>query len=221
VVVDPAAAAGCVLPVVSRCDWYFAHSRAPQTSGSRPFAPIREPHQRAFTLIELILVMSLLLIVTAVSAPQLATFFRGRTLDAEARRFLSLTRYGQSRAVSEGVPMVLWVDAKQGAYGLEMQPVTGVTDDKAVAYLLDEKLEIEAELPGLAQTEQARAQMEMVGRNFANVPGIVFTPEGFVSQTSPEAVQLREGGQDNGEIVWVALGRNRLNYEIQTVKQRH
>ncbi len=63
----------------------------------------------AFTLIELILVMAMLAIVISVALPSLKGFFRGRNLDSEARRFLSLTRYGQSRAVSEGVPMVLWI----------------------------------------------------------------------------------------------------------------
>src|SRR5213080_192627 len=58
---------------------------------------------RAFTLIELILVMALLSIVLAVSAPALSSFFRGRNIDAEGRRLVSLIRYGQGRAVSEGV----------------------------------------------------------------------------------------------------------------------
>jgi type II secretion system protein H len=185
------------------------------------FASIRGPRRRAFTLIELILVMSLLLIVTAVSAPQLSAFFRGRTLDVEARRFLSLTRYGQSRAVAEGVPMVLWIDAKQGAYGLEAQPDGRFTDDKAVAYLVSERLEIEAEAMPLPQTERARTEQDMARRNFANVPSIVFTPEGFVSQTSPAAVQLRQAEADakTGEVIRIALGRTGLNYEIQTVNQ--
>src|SRR5512143_2179039 len=68
---------------------------------------------RAFTLIELILVMALLTIVISLTAPKLSRFFHGRTLDSEARRLLALTRSGQSRAVSEGLPMDLWVDAKQ------------------------------------------------------------------------------------------------------------
>src|SRR5262245_41504309 len=72
-----------------------------------------------FTLIELILVMALLAIAIGVTFPTLRGFFRGRVLDSEARRLLSLTRYGQSRAVSEGVPMVLWIDARQKTYGLE------------------------------------------------------------------------------------------------------
>src|SRR3954471_10738870 len=72
-----------------------------------------------FTLIELILVMALLSVVLAVSAPALSGFFRGRSIDAEARRLVSLIRYGQSRAVSEGVPVVLWINTRQGTYGLE------------------------------------------------------------------------------------------------------
>src|SRR5688572_7854706 len=47
----------------------------------------------AFTLVELILVMAMLVIIIAVSAPSLSKFFRGRVLDSEARRLLSLTRY--------------------------------------------------------------------------------------------------------------------------------
>src|SRR5437016_14129570 len=75
----------------------------------------------AFTLIELILVMAMLLIVLAVAAPSLSKFFRGRTLDSEARRFVSLTRYGQSRAVSDGVPSGFWIDPNQGSHGLEQE----------------------------------------------------------------------------------------------------
>src|ERR1035441_8861833 len=78
--------------------------------------------RRAFTLIELILVMALLTIVISLTAPKLSRFFHGRTLDSEARRLLALTRSGQSRAVSEGVPMDLWVDAELGMFGLEAEP---------------------------------------------------------------------------------------------------
>ena len=55
--------------------------------------------------------MALLTIVISLTAPSLSRFFHGRTLDSEARRLLALTRSGQSRAVSEGMPMDLWVDA--------------------------------------------------------------------------------------------------------------
>src|SRR5438445_12373203 len=93
--------------------------------------------KRAFTLMELILVMTVLAIAVSITAPALSSFFRGRTLDSEARRFLSLTRHGQSRAVAEGIPMELWVDAVHQTYGLEAEPTFEPSDSKAVNIQMD------------------------------------------------------------------------------------
>ena len=92
---------------------------------------------RAFTLVELVVVMTLLVTVIALASPSLAGFFRGRAVDAEARRFMSLTRLGQSRAASEGVPVILWVDTAQHTYGLEVDSSFVDQDTKAVEYTLD------------------------------------------------------------------------------------
>src|SRR5262245_23301985 len=94
-----------------------------------------------FTLIELILVMTVLTIAASITAPALANFFRGRTLDSEARRMLGLIRQGQSRAVSEGVPMELWFDVQQGAYGLEAEPSYEANDRKAVSFTLEHEMQ--------------------------------------------------------------------------------
>src|SRR5207253_10956500 len=48
-----------------------------------------ESLRSGFTLIELILVMTILTIAVSLTAPALANFFRGRTLDSEARRLLA------------------------------------------------------------------------------------------------------------------------------------
>src|SRR5271163_3806543 len=73
----------------------------------------------AFTLIELILVMTMMIIVVGVVFPSLKGFFHGRNLDNEARQFISLTRYGQSRAIAEGIPVELWINPGQARYGLQ------------------------------------------------------------------------------------------------------
>src|ERR1043165_5754575 len=93
-----------------------------------------------FTLIELILVMALLGIVIGVSAPALSNFFRGRNLDNEGRRFVALSRYAQSRAVSEGVPMVLWINMRQGTYGAEQEPGYSLADTNARSFTLGKDL---------------------------------------------------------------------------------
>lgn len=173
-----------------------------RTSASEPC------HRRAFTLIELILVMAMLLIVIAVSAPTLSKFFRGRAIDSEARRFVSLTRYGQSRAVSEGVPMVLWIDAKQGTYGLQQEVSYTDVDPKAVEYALGKELRVEvtAAVVQPGQLAQARPAAR-------NLPMLRFRADGFISETSPERITLYEGERDSALIT---LSRNRLNYEIAT-----
>src|SRR6516162_6663029 len=68
----------------------------------------------AFTLIELILVLALLVIITSIAAPTMSRFIRGRALDSEAQRMMALMHAAQSRAVSEGAPMMLWLDEKTG-----------------------------------------------------------------------------------------------------------
>ena len=173
----------------------------------RSASPLRD---RGFTLIELILVMALLTIVLSVGAPALARFFRGRTLDSEARRFLSLTRYGQSRAVSEGVPMVLWIDAKQGLYGLEAEVGYLDEDRKALEFMLHEDLLVEVEQ---AEVRPLSSQWNRPTRRADSLPEIRFTPDGFISETSPDAVLIREGEE---RAVWIAQSRNRLHYEMQT-----
>lgn len=164
-----------------------------------------------FTLIELILVMALIVIMAAVVTPRMADFFRGRALDNEARRFLTLTRYGQNRAVSEGVPMLVWIDEEQRRYGLEAQPGFLERDDKAVEYSLAENLEIEV---GNALTSFGSVNAQLVSRNLpANVRFIRFGPDGFISEVSPELVVIRRSETD---ALAIGPGRNWQHYEIHT-----
>lgn len=179
-------------------------------TGNSPTRSAERWRRRGFTLIELMLVLALLSIVLAVAFPSLRNFFRGRNLDSEARRFLSLTRYGQNRAVSEGVPMILWIDAKQGAYGLQAQAGFLDQDDKAVEYALDETLEVEVSAPPVLATGSQRALVAAVG---GNLPAIRFTPDGFINEASPDRVILRQG---KDEEIWITQSDNHLNYEIQS-----
>jgi prepilin-type N-terminal cleavage/methylation domain-containing protein len=156
----------------------------------------------AFTLIELIIVLALLSSVLALSAPRLAKFFQGRTLVSETKRFVALTRYAQSMAVSEGIPIVLWVDVPSGEYGLEPEAGFALTETLSPrlaedrVYAVAEGLEIEIEQPGLTRRE---------------LPRILFLPEGTIGQESIETLMFED---KTGERRWVALSRNRLRYEL-------
>ena len=195
-------------------------SAQPASGGAAPFA---NRARRGFTLIELILVMALLTIVISLTAPKLSRFFHGRTLDSEARRLLALTRSGQSRAVSEGIPMDLWVDAEQGTFGLEAEPSYETSDPKAVDFTLDGGLQIEvvnktAVAPANTVTMNrgqrvSTASVARVNLVHASLPTIRFLPDGSVGENSPQMLHLTSS--DSGTL-WLAQSRDGLTYEIRS-----
>jgi prepilin-type N-terminal cleavage/methylation domain-containing protein len=177
----------------------------------------------AFTLIELILVMAILTMAVSVTAPTLANFFRGRTLDSEARRLLALTHSGQNRAVSEGIPVDLWVDPANGMIGLDAEPSYETVDPRAVEFDLDSGLKIEVSpqtvvSPATMTMTMNRSQVNSVASvprvnlTHAALPTIRFLPDGNISETSPQ--RLRLSGRD-GASLWLALAQDKMSYEIR------
>jgi len=180
---------------------------------------------RGFTLIEMILVMAILIMAVSISAPKLSHFFSGRALDSEARRVLSLIRVGQSRAVSEGLPMELWFDATERRYVLEAETSSRTggsdTDSKRIELPLDRDVKIVVPIQTIARPAPTRSAMmpastasvAPVVLKQPSLPTIRFLPDGSFGETSPQTLQLidREGAS-----LWVTLSRNRMNYEIRT-----
>ena len=76
----------------------------------------------AFTLVELILVMVVMVTILAFVAPTLGRSFKQRGLDEQAVRMLALTEYGRDEAISEGVPTQVWIDPISGNFGVEAVP---------------------------------------------------------------------------------------------------
>lgn len=166
--------------------------------------PRRRLHSsaRGFTLVEMILVMTILVIAISFVAPALSTFFRGRALNSEAVRVLSLTHAGQSRAVSEGMPMLLWVDSAARTYGLLQETSAGNgsnADPKAQVFTLDDNVAIEA---------PNSTPVLVAGRR---LPAIRFLPDGTIDESSPSLLRL--AGTD-GSQTWVGQSDNHLTYEI-------
>ena len=134
---------------------------------------------------------------------------------------LALTRSGQNRAVSEGLPMDLWVDAEQGTFGLEAEPSYETSDPKAVDFTLDSGLRLEV----VNQTAVARANTMNPGQQasiasvprvnlvHASLPTIRFLPDGSLGERSPQMLRLT--GDDGGSL-WLVQSRDGSNnYEIR------
>jgi type II secretion system protein H len=162
-------------------------------------------HPSAFTLIELILIMALLVVITSLAAPAMANFVRGRALGSEARRLFALMHAAQSRAVSEGVPIMLWVDQKQNAYGTSQETPGKKGDLDAETLMVDSTLQIAVLNTGTSTPT-----------TFNNLPAIKFLPDGMVDENSPQTLQLTDSA---GFSRWLRLNKSRTGYEVSDTQQ--
>jgi len=178
--------------------------RAPKSGVREVFCPrpsTLDHRWAAFTLVELLLVLALLVIITSMVAPAMSNFIRARALDSETRRLFALMHAGQSRAVSEGLPMVLWVDEKQRSYGLTAENPSSAGDAKAENLTLDENLQIAVLNAGTTGTT-----------TFQNLPAIRFLPDGTIDENSPQTLRLADA---KGNALWLIEMPNRTSYEIR------
>jgi Tfp pilus assembly protein FimT len=172
----------------------------------RPMSPVtgagRIPSfAAAFTLVELMLVMVLIIVAVSIVAPQMSNFLHGRALDLEGRRVMALMHAGQSRAVSEGMPMVLWFDQKNDKYGLEAETPPKGGDVNAEELPMNEFVHF---------STQNLSTGSGGATTFNGLPAIRFLPDGTVDENSPDVLQLTE---DNDGLEFTEL-QNRTGYEV-------
>ena len=165
---------------------------------------------RAFTLVEMIFVMVILAICAVFVAAKMSNFFKGRALSSEARRMLTLTHYAQSRAVSEGVPVVLWINPLESTYGIAVQSSFKANDgdDLATTYTLEPSLTLETPVGEVMPTSEL--DDEKLGLP-ENMQAIRFNPDGFYDESSLRKITIRQGTNAGLDLVQKA---NHLGYEI-------
>jgi type II secretion system protein H len=151
---------------------------------------------RGFTLVELILVMAILALTMAFAAPSLSRSFRARNLEHEATRFLALTEYGRDEAVSQGVPMVLWIDVAARRFGVE--PRAGFDGDEQTGrdYTLNPDVTFD-------RIERAASSRETTVMEFA--------PDGTLAPESIETLRLTDRFES---AITIAQTNDRWGYEI-------
>jgi type II secretion system protein H len=76
---------------------------------------------RAFTLLELVLVMVIISTVLAMAAPSLQGFFASRQIHDAAAQILAMTKLARSQAVCDGTTFRLNFNASEGTYWLTAQ----------------------------------------------------------------------------------------------------
>ncbi len=169
--------------------------------------------RRAFTLIELILVLGMLGAVIALAAPRLARFYRGRAIEIEANRFLTLTRFAQNRAISTGVPVVVWLNHETGYYGLQEEGAA-VYEDPLQRRLQASRNQIHEYQPVEFQlATNLSFQIDPHHPLTNQIATIRFLPDGAIDENSLAMVLLCDEKADETPIP-IVPSRNRLHYEI-------
>lgn len=146
-------------------------------------------------MIELLIVMALLTMVMALSLPRLSRFMGGRALTEETRRFIALSRYARSQAITLGVPMQLWLDAENGRYGLS--PLSGYedADDRPVTFGLGEDLRLQL-LDGLADK--------------SGMAYLTYWPDGRLDESGPQRILIWKGDEEV-----VLITRSGRDFEVR------
>jgi Tfp pilus assembly protein FimT len=179
----------------------------------------------AFTLVELLLVMTLLTVVVSISMPMLANFFRGRALDNEARRILALTRHAQSLAISGGLPMVIWYDERNRKYGMEEDSAynnnnENIYDKNNIYYNIDNDVVMEYvfvrrpspvpqnDFTGSRGRFTSVPIAPTVNNAHRNFPSIRFLEDGTISEDSPEFIKIK--GRAVNDVITLGQIRHRI-----------
>jgi Tfp pilus assembly protein FimT len=178
---------------------------------------------RAFTLVELILVMALIVVTVSLVMPAMTRFFAGRTLDSEVKKFMALMHYGQTRAVSEGVPTMLWVDPDRGSYGLQQEGAFGF-DQKAIENKLAKGLTISVARsnvrPGIANSQTGRILTGQTTQKGTKRAAIYFEPDGTINAAlSASSISIQDG---KNATVWFAPSPDAdYEYVLQTTDPKN
>lgn len=120
--------------------------------------------------------MALLSVLLGLAAPSLSRSLRQRNLEQEAIRLLALTEYARDEAASQGVPMVVWVDAPARRFGVKAK--TGYEDSGARSkeFTLPEDLHFEATKGSVAPDGESDAAE--------------FAPDGTLDSASVTSLRL-------------------------------
>ena len=101
--------------------------------------------------------------------------------------------------------MMLWIDEKNGAYGLEAETSGQNGDARAENLSLDPTLQIAVQNAGTGAPV-----------TFKNLPAIRFSADGTVDEDSPRVLKLTDGA---GFSRWLSLNGGRTGYEIRDTEK--
>lgn len=172
----------------------------PLFSSGVPLRPML-PKALAFTLIELVLVMAVLVTMLAIVAPVISRSMRGRNLTQQGARLLALTEYSRDEAASLGVPMTVWINPETRSFGTAVKAGYAADTARTKEYTLPADLSFES-LQG-AQASKAE------GHGFEVAE---FEPDGTMDPASVAVVRIFN--RTRSSVVSVTQTQDKYGYEV-------
>jgi prepilin-type N-terminal cleavage/methylation domain-containing protein len=162
--------------------------------------------RRAFTLMELILVMVIIAILAAVVVPSLTNFRIGRANTNTATQIIGLSGYARMQSISEGRIYRMVIDPDKGTYQLKVEDDSGAfapaTGDYGDMYSVDSGVKMQLDLDQAPNT-----QMELpvnVEQDAVQGPLAVADP---TVQTPNTLMVNRRDGKDGKYVEFEPSGR--------------
>jgi prepilin-type N-terminal cleavage/methylation domain-containing protein len=164
-------------------------------------APARRQIGGGFTLIELIMVMSLIAIMLYIIAPSLTGFTKSRRTNDTATLLLALANYGRTHAMSEGRNYRLVFDLEHRQFQLESQ-------DGATYSPVDNDFGLLHDLPdGVDVDVQIQPQLDTLPEFGQDAQGNGSTPDGGTASLSSAQTEQPPVARDGMYIEFRSSGR--------------
>jgi prepilin-type N-terminal cleavage/methylation domain-containing protein len=80
-------------------------------------------YQKGFTLLELLITITVLAIIMAFGVPNLTGFFEKQRVTGAAQSFMSDVQYARAESIKQNTDVVIQLDATQWCYALDDTPV--------------------------------------------------------------------------------------------------
>jgi type II secretion system protein H len=148
----------------------------------------RRANFRAFTLIELILVMIILTIVAGAVAPMLRGFTVGRRVANSARELLAMSQYARTQSASEGRIYRLNFDQNAGAFWLTVDnngTYEAPTNDFGARQTLDSGVKMQVQIAAVVvPLDEQESGVPATSAPLPNDQYVQFDPSGRTQQVT-------------------------------------
>jgi type II secretion system protein H len=154
-------------------------------------------HQRGFTLIELMAVLVIIGIMTALIIPEMRGSYGDALLKSSARELMSVCNLASSQAIAANQSHRVRLDTVTGRYFLEKRVRGGSRDDNFVALrdlpggegTIDKRISIEVRAPDQETAGESTVQSSPASRDSAQSEQS-FKAIGFYSDGTADATQI-------------------------------